>query len=1260
MENHAIYLIFLDRIYMANLESKQKRIIVVLGMHRSGTSVIARSLKVLGVELGENLMPADPGVNEKGFWEDMDFYALNEELLRVLSGREWHTLSPISINEFQGDSLSSLKIRAIELLRKKIGDESVFGIKDPRFSILLPFWKAVFLALDIDVRYVIAIRNPISIALSLQKRDGFELEKSYYLCLYYLVSCFVETENEFRVVVSYDFVMAEPEAQIRRMAEKLQLSVIASELKEFESNFISSDLCHSKFQKKDFNLFSNEMPEDVIKIFTLLESISRDKISPNSEEVCQNFQSMWKKLLEMVPAFNFMTIKEKQARNALSIHSEHQKLIKSVDDYETKIQALENKIKSIGDKRDRELDGLKLKNEILEKANYQQEQNLSKQAELLQSLEQSMRFLDIDNKNNLKEYYLKEDVLEKINQQLNEAVAKQDANMRNLEKQLKILSVEKNKIIKELQLKIEILEKMNAQYENTIQEQKAQCQKPNYQIKQLGFENNNFLSELQFKDVELESIKSQVVEQKNKVRKMEKEKELLREERDEVISFSQELMNSNSWKLMRPFRDARQVFQSKNALFSRFWQVKRIDSFLKVRSLERFNSVWYLEENPDVAKSGMNPFDHYISYGKKEGRLPAPDLLLIKYYKRMKQLRKIIVQEREKSRSFLKLLKKTISLLDREGYRGVIGRLKKRFHDLNSSRGSDRNDYSEWIRQFDTLTDKKRNVLQKRIDDFEKKPQISIIMPVFDPKPEWLEEAIDSVRKQIYPNWELCITDDASNNPVIKEILQRYMKLEARIKVVFRQQNGHISAASNSAIKISKGEWVALLDHDDLLAEHALFWVVDAINQNPDVSLIYSDEDKINEIGKRIDPYFKCEWNRDLFYSQNMITHLGVYKAKLLKEIGGFRLGVEGAQDYDLALRYIEHIKPNQIYHIPRVLYHWRVHAESTAQSSDAKPYAMMAGQRALTEHLQRQNINARAELVGHGYRVHYSLPEVCPMVSLIIPTRNGFQLIRQCIESIIAKTTYPNYEIIIVDNGSDDPEIINYFEGLKCQEKVRVIRDDREFNYSALNNGAVKLAKGELVGLLNNDLEVITPDWLSEMVSIALQPKVGAVGAKLLYPNDTLQHGGIILGIGGWAGHSHKGFPRDHPGYVGRMSLISGFMAVTGACMIVRKCLYDELGGLNDSNLKVACNDVDFCLRLREKGYRSVWTPYAELYHHESASRGYEDTPEKQMRFEQEVQFMKQCWEKQLLNDPAYSSNLTLDYEDFSLAWPPRVKYDL
>jgi len=334
------------------------------------------------------------------------------------------------------------------------------------------------------------------------------------------------------------------------------------------------------------------------------------------------------------------------------------------------------------------------------------------------------------------------------------------------------------------------------------------------------------------------------------------------------------------------------------------------------------------------------------------------------------------------------------------------------------------------------------------------------------------------------------------------------------------------------------------------------------------------------------------------------------------------------------------------------------MHSDSTAQSVDAKPYAMLAGKKALNEHFQRQKINASAEISGHDYRVRYSLPAPPPMVTLIIPTRNGLQLLRPCIDGILKKTAYPNYEILIVDNASHDPETLQYFNELLSESRVRVLRDEHPFNYSALNNTAAKSAHGEVLGLLNNDLDVISPDWLSEMVGIAMQPKVGAVGARLWYPNETIQHAGVILGIMGGAGHAHKGFPKWNHGYVRRANLIQGLSAVTGACLVIRKAIYEEVGGLDETNLQVAFNDIDFCLRVREAGYRNVWTPYAELYHHESATRGRDDdTPEKQARFAKEVQYMTQRWGDQLLNDRAYSPNLTLDHEDFSLAWPPRVE---
>lgn len=567
------------------------------------------------------------------------------------------------------------------------------------------------------------------------------------------------------------------------------------------------------------------------------------------------------------------------------------------------------------------------------------------------------------------------------------------------------------------------------------------------------------------------------------------------------------------------------------------------------------------------------------------------------------------------------------------------------------------NNYTTWVRRYDTLTPEIRNRIAQRAAALTDQPLISVVMPTYNPNPGWLREAIESVRAQIYPNWELCIADDASPSAEVRAILKSYSESDPRIKVVFRPQNGHISAASNSALELVSGPWVALMDHDDLLPADALFWVADCIAANPGVQLIYSDEDKADESGFRFGPYFKPDWNVDLFRSQNMFSHLGVLSTELMRSVGGFRVGMEGSQDWDLVLRCIERVDARQIRHIPRVLYHWRVHSESTARSMSAKPYAALAGERALNEHFQRTGVRATAEHLDFGYRVRYALPDVLPLVSVIIPTRNALQLTRQCVESILSRTTYSNYEIVIVDNGSDDPATLAWFKQIAAEKpNVRVLRDDRDFNYSALNNGAVPSANGELLALVNNDIEVITPDWLSEMVSLAVQPGVGAVGARLWYPNRTLQHAGVILGIGGIAAHAHRGMPVGREGYAGRAALIQSFSAVTAACLVIRKQHYLAVGGLDEVNLRESFNDIDFCLRLREAGLRNVWTPYAELFHYESATRSKNMSPKRQAQFQEESAYMHKRWGDLLQNDPAYSPNLMLAREDFSYAWPPRL----
>ncbi len=606
------------------------------------------------------------------------------------------------------------------------------------------------------------------------------------------------------------------------------------------------------------------------------------------------------------------------------------------------------------------------------------------------------------------------------------------------------------------------------------------------------------------------------------------------------------------------------------------------------------------------------------------------------------------------------LLKKMHNVYQDQGFLGLIEKAGYVFRHakINSNYQIDTGDYQKWIRLYSNFDHKKALRLKRLIISFHQTPLISIILPVYNPHPKWLKAAIESVLAQVYQNWELCIADDASTNPEIVEVLKHYQHLDPRIKVHFRSENGHISAASNSALELAGGNWITLLDHDDLLTQDALFWVAETINKNSEARLIYSDEDKITMKGWRKDPYFKCNWNYSLFLSQNMISHLGVYHAEIVKKIGGFRQGFEGSQDYDLALRFIEKINHNQIYHIPRILYHWRVHQKSTSSGSEIKKYALAAGIKALEEHLKRIKVSAKVELMPSlAYRVKYCLPDNPPKISIIIPSKNNKKILTNCIESIISKTTWPNFEVLVVDNNSDDPETKAFLLELTNQNHVKIISDTRPFNFSAINNQAVKNARGEYICFLNDDTEVISPDWLSEMVGHAVQPGVGVVGAKLWYPNDSLQHAGVILGIGGVAGHSHKYLEKNDVSYFNRTNVIQEFSAVTAACMLVQKKIFVEAEGFDEINLTVAFNDVDLCLKIKALGYRIVWTTYAELYHHESVSRGNDFHPDKIERFMKENDFMLQKWGKLIRNDPAYSPNLTLENENFGLAWPPRIE---
>lgn len=675
----------------------------------------------------------------------------------------------------------------------------------------------------------------------------------------------------------------------------------------------------------------------------------------------------------------------------------------------------------------------------------------------------------------------------------------------------------------------------------------------------------------------------------------------------EISVINQEQVTS--YDIKRVLReDVNQIYETDTSVLAGF-EIK-LEGLLKKDKLEIcFTS------NEDKTK-----YSQWIDLGKKHPLIPGTE---------------------DKMARLMINVHKGISYLKRNGLKGTIQRVKIEKIRRQSS-------YPSWLErneQFDF------DQIKEEIAAFDYQPKISIAMPVYNVEEKWLRRCIDSILIQDYTNWELCMADDASTDPKVKELLTEYQESDERIKVFFRQKNGHISEATNSALELATGEFVALLDNDDELPRIAFYEVVKALNENPELDLLYSDEDKIDMEGNRSDPSFKPDWSPDLLLGTNYISHLGVYRRTILEEIGGFRKGYEGSQDYDLVLRFTEKTSADRIKHIPKVLYHWRMLPTSTAVDQSTKGYAFEAGLKAVQDALLRRGIKGHAK---HGranglYDVYYDI-ETQELVSIIIPTKNGYNDVKRCVTSIIEKTTYKNYEIIIADNGSTDEKMKELYASFEetLQERFRVTTIDIPFNFSKINNIAAKDAKGKYLLFLNNDTEVINADWLTLMVSFGQLERVGCVGAKLLYPNNTIQHAGVILGLGGIAGHGHYGYPHGDLGYFGKLALNVDYLAVTAACLLMKKSDFDAVSGF-DEDFTVAFNDVDLCLKVKELGRDNVWLHEAELYHFESQTRGYDDKGKKKKRFEQEKAMMEQKWVGLIDNDPFYNPNLTREIPNFS-----------
>ena len=550
--------------------------------------------------------------------------------------------------------------------------------------------------------------------------------------------------------------------------------------------------------------------------------------------------------------------------------------------------------------------------------------------------------------------------------------------------------------------------------------------------------------------------------------------------------------------------------------------------------------------------------------------------------------------------------------------------------------------YQTWLKE-NRVTKKELNQQRKTV--FQENIKFSLVVPLYKTDKYLLKALVDSVLAQTYSNWELCLSDGSGADSPIRSILEEYQKKDPRIKVVFNEKQLQISDNTNAAIGIATGNYIAFADHDDTLAEEAFYQMAKEISQHPEADLIYSDEDIIDIRGNRLFPHFKPDFNPDYLCCVNYICHLVVVKRTLLDRTGFLRPEYDGSQDFDFLLRCTEHTDSEKIRHIPKILYHWRSHEGSTAGNPDDKPYAVIAGEKALAGHYERMGIKAEVEYTGCPvvFRTHFAI-EGDPKVSILIPNKDHTEDLNKCVTSILGKSTWKNIQIIVIENNSEREETFRYYEELENRyPQVKVVTWNGPFNYSAINNFGAKYADGDYFLLLNNDTEVITPEWLENMMGYCQREDVGIVGAKLLYPDNTVQHAGVVVGIAGFAGHILTGYDRYATGYLWRLATTQDESAVTGACLMVKRSVFEELHGLDES-FAVGLNDIDFCLRARALGKLVVFTPEACLYHYESKSRGLENTPEKKARLQKEVDHFRERYRDFLKKgDPYYNPNLSI-----------------
>ncbi len=1213
------------------MTKSRRQAIIVLGMHRSGTSALAGTLGLLGMRLPSRLMP--PTIdNPKGYFESVQIYEIHERLLAA-AGTNWFGIESLPADWFHSAEASAFVDELVAAVRQDYGDAATFVVKDPRMCRLMPLWRQVLDKVSAQARFAIPLRNPLEVARSLEKRDGLPLAHGCLLWLCHVLDAERETRGSRRVFFHYHDLLSDPARMAARIASQLTEETLAlNERDERDiSSLIDPELRHHVAEPKQLH-----RPEAFYPWLWDSYEASCALVDRPADKGPQRRLDRVRMLFEPAAA-SFAPLLAARDSALAERDVKITALDRTLVERDAKVAALDKALSE----SDHELGALRnalperdAKISALDRTLVERE---AKVATLGQALAKRDRELG----------------------RLRDALAERDANVAALDQTL----AERDRELGGLR--------------DTLAER-------DMRVAALGQEVVNLRSQLAGKAAELDqlfaSFSWRLTSPLRKAPVKLFHVARLKTQRVEFRPLNQlrreaQAGSVTDWRMMG--NDANfEIDLSRTGPLSPGHYCLMIE--LSKGLIELNSPKLYVDSGNGLSESdclNLNfaergrigiasfslakgaralRFDPSVHPGRIAiGRAWLRRMSRIEHYSRL--IARIVRYHINSATDLARAVKRAIILLATGGPRRLTAELRS----AGSQDVDRRDDYQHWIKRYDTMTEADKAALRRRMQSLAWRPLISVIMPVYNTPEALLRKAIESVREQINDHWEMCIADDCSTAAHVREMLDYYTKLDPRIRVCFRTTNGHIAEASNSALAIAKGEFVALLDHDDEIPPHALALVADAIAAQPDVDLIFSDEDKLDAQGRRFDPYFKSKWNPALMLSQNCFSHLGVYRRSLVEKVGGFRLGFEGSQDHDLVLRCSRETTSKRIRHIPRILYHWRSIETSTAAGGGAKPYAWDAGRRAIEEHLAQKNIHAKVEHASRAdshYQVKYTVPTTPPRVSILIPTTAKSELIKPCLDSILERTTYDDFEVLVLVSETHRamPDRAAYLSWASQQPRVRMlVYPDRPFNFSWVNNWGAGQATGDVLCLLNDDTEIITPDWLEKFVARVSLDGVGAVGPMMYFLNNTIQHAGVILGIGGVAAHVFNHEPRGSLGYFSRACLEQDLSCVTAGCMAIRKEAYLGIGGM-DETFAIAFNDVDFCIRLRAAGWRIIWTPVVELYHRESVSVGRHNGPARERQFSIEIDIMRKLWGPVLDFDPNYNVNLSLS-KPFSLAFPPR-----